>query len=187
MPPSTSGGSRRLETPRLILRPLTRRDVRFYFRHFSIPEIVEGQAYPAPRDLEAAGCEVERFLLLPRRSGTGFRWAILLQDRRGPIGTCGFYNRDGDCAEIGYDLNPELWGRGLMHEALAAMLGHLFRDEGLRQIVATVPAWNRRSMRVLRRLGFRRQGMWRARSRFRGQPMDDVVFVLTKHGWTHIA
>lgn len=184
---STSRGTRRFETPRLILRPLTRRDVRFYFRHFSIPEIVEGQAYPAPRDLEAAGREVERFILLPRQNGTGFRWAIMLKGRRGPIGTCGFYNRDGDRAEIGYDLRPELWGRGLMHEALVAMLGRLFREEGLRRVVATVPTWNRRSMRVLRRLGFRRQGLARARSRFRGQTVDDVVFVLAKEGWAHIA
>jgi RimJ/RimL family protein N-acetyltransferase len=57
------------------------------------------------------------------------------------------------CVEIGYRLRPEFWGRGLATEAGQAALRYGFERLGLEEIVAfTIPA-NKRSRRVMEKLG----------------------------------
>ena len=57
------------------------------------------------------------------------------------------------CVEIGYRLRPEFWGRGLATEAGQAALRYGFECLELREIVAyTLPA-NKRSRRVIEKIG----------------------------------
>ena len=57
------------------------------------------------------------------------------------------------CVEIGYRLRPEFWGRGLGTEGGQAALRYGFESLGLREIVAyTIPA-NKRSRRVMEKIG----------------------------------
>jgi ribosomal-protein-alanine N-acetyltransferase len=57
------------------------------------------------------------------------------------------------CVEIGYRLRPEFWGRGLATEAGQAALRYGFERLGLPEIVAfTLPA-NKRSRRVIEKIG----------------------------------
>jgi RimJ/RimL family protein N-acetyltransferase len=57
------------------------------------------------------------------------------------------------CVEIGYRLRPDFWDRGLATEGGQAALRYGFESLGLREIVAfTIPA-NRRSRRVMEKLG----------------------------------
>ncbi len=60
------------------------------------------------------------------------------------------------CVEIGWRLGHEFWNRGLATEGARAALEYGFERLGLEEIVAfTVPA-NRRSRRVMEKLGMRR-------------------------------
>ena len=60
------------------------------------------------------------------------------------------------CVEIGWRLAAEHWGRGYATEAATAVLAHAFGPLGLAEVVSfTVPA-NRRSRRVMERLGMTR-------------------------------
>jgi RimJ/RimL family protein N-acetyltransferase len=60
------------------------------------------------------------------------------------------------CVEVGWRLAAEHWGRGYATEGARASLAYGFETLGLAQIVSmTVPA-NRRSWRVMERLGMRR-------------------------------
>jgi len=81
----------RLETERLILRQMTMDDLDFYFRHFSVREIVEGSAYPAPADLDAARQELQRFIIDLFERGLGYRWGIMRKGEEQLVGTCGYY------------------------------------------------------------------------------------------------
>lgn len=58
--------------------------------------------------------------------------------------------------EIGWRLLPEFWGRGLAAEAAGASLDFAFNVLGLEEIVAFTTVRNRRSIRLMRRLGMRR-------------------------------
>jgi ribosomal-protein-alanine N-acetyltransferase len=109
-----------LSTPRLFLSEVTSEDADWYLSHFSRPEIVAGQGFPAPAGLAAARDELRTYFvdLFERRAG--FRWGIVLRDQPGLIGSIGLYNWvDAPVrqAELGYDLDPVWWGNGLMTEA----------------------------------------------------------------------
>jgi RimJ/RimL family protein N-acetyltransferase len=49
------------------------------------------------------------------------RWGISLKSSGQLVGTCGFHkwNKHDLHAEIGYDLNPEFWGQGIMTKRFA--------------------------------------------------------------------
>ncbi|MFX1352186.1 MAG: GNAT family N-acetyltransferase [Promethearchaeota archaeon] len=176
----------RLETERLILRELTLYDVEFYFNHFNNEEIIEGSCFPGPKDLETAKAELELFCINPFKEGTGIRWGIVRKGSSELIGTCGYYDwsKTARSAEIGYDLDPRCWGQGIMTEALRAMLEYGFQEMGLNRIQAIIDSKNKRSLNLVQRLGFNKEGVLRQRSHFRGRFLDDVCFSLLRKEWT---
>ncbi len=67
-------------------------------------------------------------------------------------------------AEAGYGLARAYWGQGLGSEALRAILRFGFDQLDLNRIYARTIADNHESVRLLERLGFRREGTQRAHS-----------------------
>jgi ribosomal-protein-alanine N-acetyltransferase len=62
-------------------------------------------------------------------------------------------------AEVGYWLGESHWGRGIVTEALKAMVRHLFATTDLQRLYATVFAFNTASMRALEKAGFHNEGV----------------------------
>ena len=174
-----------LETERLILRQMTMDDLDFYFKHFSVKEIEEGSGYPAPKDIDVATEEVQKFIIDLFERGFGYRWGIELRGEGQLIGTCGFYLWDKEVrkAEIGYDLEPRCWGQGIMTEALGEMLRFGFEEMNLNRIQVKAVPWNKRSIGLVRRLGFRKEGVLRDNFVFKGVVQDDGMFSLLKREW----
>src|SRR3990170_3262384 len=160
-----------LETDRLILREMTLHDVEFYFRHFNKDEIVEGCCFPGPRNLEAANEELELYCIEPFKENKGIRWGIVGKGHSELIGTCGCYdwNKTARRAEIGYDLDPSCWRQGIMTEALHAVLKYGFEKMEVNRIQAIIDSKNSRSKKLVCRLGFKKEGVLRQRSFFKGQ------------------
>lgn len=175
-----------LKTDRLILREMTLGDAEFYFRHFNNDKVVEGSCFPGPKTLDAAKEELELYCIRPFKENRGIRWGIVRKNSNELIGTCGYYdwNKTSRRAEIGYDLDPAHWGQGIMTEALQAVLEYGFEKMGLNRIQAIIDSKNTRSVKLVRRLGFKKEGVLRQRSYFNGQFRDDVCFSLLKEEWT---
>ena len=152
-----------LRTPRLELRELTVADAPWYLAHFSTPEVVRGTGFPAQDGIAGALEEMDRYVtgLFERREG--IRWGLVLAGTDTLVGTAGIFrwaDEPEPGAEIGYDLAPEWWGRGLMAEALAAIDGLRVRDAGAwSRLEAFVLDGNDRSCRTLERAGFRHTGL----------------------------
>lgn len=171
MPPSPSAPNRHalvpafpvLETPRLLLVELTTRDAAWYLAHFSRPEIVSGTGWPPPDGLDGAREEIERYVSGLFEKRTGLRWGIVpVEAPESMVGTVGLFNwRDEPepAAELGYDLAPEWWGRGLMSEAIGAVVEYAFDGLGLTYLEGMVLVGNDRSCRTLERMGFLRMGV----------------------------
>jgi RimJ/RimL family protein N-acetyltransferase len=72
------------------------------------------------------------------------------------VGRCGpaFHRLWPDDPELGWLLDPEVWGRGYATEAGAACLPPLFEEQGFERVVSIVNPENERSLRVQDRLGF---------------------------------
>ena len=93
---------------------------------------------------------VARWVLLPRDDQSQVIGRInYTQIARGPFQSC----------VLGYAIDARFQRRGLMHEALAATITHMFETMRLHRIQASYLPENVRSGRLLQRLGFEREGI----------------------------
>jgi RimJ/RimL family protein N-acetyltransferase len=91
------------------------------------------------------------------------------------IGTVGLAIDDLDHrAELGYWLGREYWGRGYGTEAVAAAIDYGFDELGLHRIFATHIRRNVASARLLKKVGFEREGVLRQHARKWGV-FEDVI------------
>lgn len=84
---------------------------------------------------------------------------------------------------LGYGLDEAEQGKGLMTEALQAAIPYVFRHRNLHRIEASYMPHNRRSGRVLRRLGFVVEGYARDYLLINGRWEDHVLASLTNPDW----
>lgn len=113
------------------------------------------------------------------------RWCITFQGDDKLIGTCTLFHFDEGfhCAETGYELNRALWGKGIMTEAMAAILTFGFSELELHRVEAVIDIANERSKNLLLKLGFTYEGNLRQRFLFRGNFEDEHYFGLLKDEW----
>ena len=175
-----------LETERLVLREITLEDASFWLRNFSDPEVVELTAFEPPVDLDAAKDEITQYAIRLFEQGAGFRWGITVRPSRELIGTLGYHGwvrEGGNRARVGYELMREYRRRGIMTEAMRAILAYGFGSMKLNRVEVLTDPTNVRSIRLLERLGFHREGVLRENTCFRGRFIDDAIYSLLARDW----
>lgn len=174
-----------LKTERLVLRAVTLNDAAWYFRHFNTDEIVDGQMHAGPKDMKQARREVRTYFISNFAKGTGLRWGISLKGSSELIGSAGLYlwKKETGQAEAGYDLNPNYWKKGIMTEAMTAIIQYGFERMALNRIELLIDPKNRNSLSLARRLGFKREGILREHYIYKGQLLDDCLMSLLKREW----
>ncbi len=80
---------------------------------------------------------------------------------------------------LGYSIDATAQGKGLMHEALAAAIQHVFVQLQLHRIMANYIPTNERSGRLLRRLGFQVEGYARDYLFIDGRWRDHILTSIT--------
>jgi ribosomal-protein-alanine N-acetyltransferase len=170
-----------LETERLILRPLIRADTDFVFRHFSNPAVGQYLMDEPPIREYSQAEEIVQFYLDPSGK-THNRWIVMRKSDHKAMGTCGYHKWDRRYfrAEIGYDLSPDFWKQGYMAEALGEAISHGFEQLRLNRIEALVYVENERSMRLLQKLGFKKEGLLRDYFYLDGNFYDHYIYGLLK-------
>lgn len=113
-------------------------------------------------------------------AGATRQLVLMLRDCGRAIGTLLLFKHDEASRrlEVGYVLGRAHWGRGYMHEALAATCGHAFGELSCRRLEAEVNPDNAASWRVLERLGFQREGRLRQRWTAKGRSYDTLLYGL---------
>lgn len=143
-----------LETKRLRLRQANHKDAEAVLAVFSDPKVTQFH------DLDALVHLDEAIAVIDRRtkgfeSGRGIRWGIALKQDNHLIGSCGFsWHRETDTAEIGYELASQFWRRGIMSEALHAILHYGFEVRRVQCVFAEIMLGNLASKRLLNKWGF---------------------------------
>jgi ribosomal-protein-alanine N-acetyltransferase len=173
-----------LETSRLELREITPSYAAAILQLFGDEAVVRYMDIAALATLDEAQ-EIIDWAGTLFAHGRGVRWGIVRKGDSTLIGTCGYHNWDHSSrrAEVGYDLAPAQWGKGLMHEALEAVLTYGFEKMGLNRVQAMVHPENARSIHLLQRLGFTREGVLREWRFYKGQFWDETCFSLLRHEW----
>jgi ribosomal-protein-alanine N-acetyltransferase len=173
-----------LDTPRLQLRPLALDDADFIFQHFSDPQVAQYLLDEDALTSREQAVEIIEFYQNPADTNYN-RWGIVHKADGVLIGTCGFHKWDTrrHHAEVGYDLGPRYWGRGLMVEALRAALNYGFDRLALNRVEALVYVQNPQSARVLEKLGFKCEGVLRDYFYLNDQYYDHAMYSLLRREW----
>ena len=126
------------------------------------------------RSAIAAGSFIGWWLFDAQAPGAALGLIHFSQISRGPY--CG--------AMLGYAIDREHEGRGLMHEALAAALADVFSERvALHRVQANVRPENERSLALLEHLGFEREGLARRYLFIEGAWRDHVMTALRHPSW----
>ena len=161
-------GTKILETERLVLRPFVMEDAEAMFRNWaSDDQVTKHLTWPTHESQE-----ISRMVLSDWTSHYAeadfYNWAIVLKENGPePIGSIAVVNMDRkvDGAEIGYCMSRAHWRKGIMAEALTALVGFLFDEVGFNRIMADHDPNNPASGRVMEKAGMRHEGIMRQAGR----------------------
>ena len=174
-----------LETPRLWLTELQADDETEIFSLFSTPAVVEYYDLAVFSEPEQA-VNLIRLFKARYAEQAGIRWAIRLKTTGKLIGTCGFnsWHSKMQNGVIGYDLQPAFWGKGYALEAVRAIIELAFSGDlpcgKLHRIQADTVPGNHASEALLRKLGFKEEGLRRQCGYWKNQFHDLKCFGLLK-------
>lgn len=170
-----------LETPRLRLRKLSMRDAQDIFDYSQDPQVARYVLWEAQTSLSEARSYI-RFMLRKYRLGEPASWGIEWKETGRIIGTIGFMwiQRDNAAAEVGYSLSRAYWNRGIMTEALSALLRYGFRSMNLNRIEAQHETENPASGAVMRKCGMQREGTLRQRLLNKGKFVDVELYAILR-------
>ncbi len=101
------------------------------------------------------------------------------------VGSVGFNLIDhiNEKAEIGYWLDSELRGNGLMTKCVKAAVDYGFNDLNLHRIEISCSVKNIKSLAIPERLGFTLEGTFRESSKRNGEFSDSLLFGILKREW----
>lgn len=158
-------------------------DINAIYEFQSNPGVTERYG-KRPKSLEQTRIWVEEILSGPHKYQSLF-WVFSLKQDTKAIGEACFWNFGPgfDSAELGYELHPAHWGKGMMTEGLSPILSFGFNVLGLHRVEACPFASNETSMSVLEKLGFKYEGTLRQRFKFDGQYLDQIYFSLLRDEW----
>ncbi|MBS0432554.1 MAG: GNAT family N-acetyltransferase [Proteobacteria bacterium] len=163
-----------LESPRLRLREIREGDAAALFVLHGDARVMRYWSSAVWTDPAQAQELLQR--LHRDRAAGAMPWAIATRDGDALIGTVTLFNISAvhRRAEIGYALASAHWSKGLAGEALRVVLRHAFGAMQLERIEADTDPRNEPSLRMLERLGFRREGVMRRRWFVAGEWCDSA-------------
>lgn len=154
-------GSKVLETARLILRPFCAADAQQAFTNWmSDAEVTRYLTWTPHTDISFTRQLLEQWGQESVLSDV-YHWAIVWRKTGEVIGDICVVSSDkrSERAELGYCLSRAFWGRGIMTEALLAVINFLIEQVGFSRIEAKHATANPASGRVMEKCGMKEEGV----------------------------
>ena len=169
-------GTQLIETPRLILRMAQMTDAEPMFRNWaSDPEVTKFLTWPTYQSIDSAYTILDIWIKEYEKPDF-YQWMIELKEIAEPIGSISVVRHRDDIAEaeIGYCIGQSWWHKGIMTEALTAVMQFLFTEVGMNRIEAKHDINNPHSGGVMQKCGMKYEGTSRASDR-NNQGICDMV------------
>jgi ribosomal-protein-alanine N-acetyltransferase len=168
-----------LVSQRLILRQVMVEDVNEIFFLRSDKEVLKFLDRPPAKSVEEAKQFIDKLKVLEANQ-EGITWAIALKEDVKLVGTISYWNifKEHYRAEIGYVLHPGFQGKGIMQEAISAVLEYGFTTMNIHSVEANVNPYNHASIKLLERNQFKREGYFKENYYFNGQFLDSAIYSL---------
>lgn len=170
-----------LETPCLRLAPFAEKHLsERYVSWLNDPEAVRFSEQRHRRHtVESCRAYARSFAGSPSRL-----WAMLTRQGVHVGNVSATVDEANSLAELGILIGERsFWGQGLATEAWTAVADHLFRDLGLRKVIAGTMAENAAMLRVAEKLGMKPDGRRTRHFLLQGREVDAVHFALFRADW----
>lgn len=171
-----------IQTPNLLLKGLSPEDIKSIFENHSKAEIKSLLGHRSEEDFLKEENKYKNGYSSYNRSFKLF--LILDKASNNIIGRCGIHNWNAEHkrAEIGYVMEDENYKRkGLMTEALGAIIEYGFTKLNLNRIEALVGKENTASLRLMKKFKFVKEGELREHYFITGKHEDSVMFSKLYH------
>jgi len=161
----------------LLIRPPVLEDVAVIAPAFTDPDVGGEAGLPPLTELE-----LRAFMQrdLPAMQSSGYLSPFVIVDRSGAVvGGITLHHHDDQRSriEVGYWLLPGGRGRGIATRSVRTLADHV-HAHGVLRLEAVVRPENERSIRVLERLGFTREGRLRSFLRYGDGRADAFIYSL---------
>lgn len=168
-----------LETERLVLRKITKRDLNDLLFLRSDPDVMlylDSPKATSIREIKELVTKIDTGLKL----NTAVAWGISLKNATELIGTISFHRieKAHHRAELGYILKPAYWKQGIISEAVNAVITYGFKQIHLHSIEAHVNPSNAGSIRLLEKYGFVKEAYFKENYCYNGVFLDSAVYSL---------
>jgi ribosomal-protein-alanine N-acetyltransferase len=168
-----------LSTPRLVLRQVYDSDIPEIYFLRSNEEVMKYTGKAPAKNYD----EILKYIQ-DQRAGQARKksilWAITIKGDPQVIGLIGYrqFIKEHFRGEVGYGLYPTHQHKGIMQEALNAVLDYGFKTIGLHSVEANVDKENLASIRLLERNNFTREAHFKENYYFNGRFIDSVIYSL---------
>lgn len=174
-----------VRSPRSVLRPFREADLATLAAYRSDPEVARYQGWTPPFTMDDArdflrGLQAVRF----GTPGTWYQLALADPATDAVMGDCALhFLEDHRQVEIGFTLARPFQGRGLMREAVTALLDQVFGPLRKHRVIAITDARNESAHHLLDRLGFRKEGHFLKNIFFKGEWGDEMQHACLAEEW----
>ena len=144
-----------LKTDRLTLRPWRQSDLNDFYGYASVDGVGQMAGWTPHRSTEESAAILHSFIQHKKTFALEYQGKVI-----GSLGIETYREAlypelaDQQGRSIGYVLSKDYWGRGLMPEAVKAVINWLFDDVQLDFIFVGHFDWNNQSRRVIEKCGF---------------------------------
>lgn len=172
-----------IDTPRLVLRAWRESDLEDFFAYASVPGVGEMAGWPHHETMDTT-----REILKSFMDGKA-TFALVERQSSQVIGSLGLHTswaNDDDryrhlhTKEIGYVLAKEHWGKGLMPEAVQAVIADCFANRDVEALTCGHFLKNSQSKRVIEKCGFSFVKQDTYVSSALHETFDDMKYILLK-------
>lgn len=174
-----------LLTRRLIVRRLEPSDAERIYAYRANPGVGRFQGW-VPTSAHEVRAFIDRLQTMAALTrGEWFQLGIVLREGGELVGDCGLHARVDDPrqVEMGITVAPPFQQHGIAFEALAAVLDFLFTRTETHRVFCSVDPRNHPCLRLLQKIGMRKEAHLIESLWSKDAWTDDVVFALLRREW----
>ncbi len=187
---SNNSSSQNLQTSRLNFRLVSKKDLNDIHKLLSLPETDRFNTLGIPGSIEETGKIIHDWCMGQNANpSTCYIFCVDLVDTKQFIGLIGLNigKPNYKAAESWYKINPGQWNKGYATEALLKLIDFGFNELGLHRIEAGCAVENIASVKVLEKVGMKREGLKRKKLPIRGEWKDNYFYAILEEDYSLVA
>lgn len=167
------------KTSQIILRPITLNDKLEIFNYRSDKETNKYQSW-IPETMDDVENYINKTEKEFNKPNTWFQFVIVKKSNNKIIGDLGVHFIDDYQCELGCTITKDYHKKGFATESLNLVIDYLFNTLNKHRIITSIDPENISSIRLVERLGFRKEAHFKQSLLIDGKWIDDIVYALLK-------